>query len=99
MHGGEKSELNVVMNYPGRVSFWHKMIDCLNTTYFLKYSILQEIAKILFIIPKKFVSFQQMKKGCIFSVTFYIQFSAVLLSIEVVRNIMFTIIAFFMIYL
>ena len=74
MHGGEKSELNVVMNYPGRVSFWHKMIDCLNTTYFLKYSILQEIAKILFVIPKKFVSFQQMKKGCIFSVTFYIQF-------------------------
>ena len=99
MHGGEKSKLNVVMNYPGRVSFWHKMIDCLNTTYFLKYSILQEIAKILFVIPKKFVSFQQMKKGCIFSVTFYIQLSAVLLSIEVVRNVMFTIIAFFITYL
>ena len=99
MHSGEKSELNVVMNYPGRVTFWHKMIDCLNTTYFLKYPILQEIAKIIFVIQKKLVSFQHRKKGCILSVTFYIQFSAVLLSIEVVRNVMFTIIEFFITYL
>ena len=62
MYSGEKSELNVVMNYPGRVSFWHKMIDCLNTTYFLKYPVLQEIAKIIFVIQKSSFRFNTGKK-------------------------------------
>ena len=62
MHGGEKSELNVVMNYPGRVTFWHKMIDWLNTTYSLEYPILQEIAKIIFLVQKSSFHFNKGKR-------------------------------------
>ena len=61
MHSGEKSELNVVMNYPGRVTFWHKMIDWLNTTYSLEYPILQEIAKIIFVVQKSSFHFNKGK--------------------------------------